>query len=55
MAVRVGVIGVGRIGRMHADLLARQVPGAAVALVFDPPRGRSPPGWASALPTVPRS
>jgi myo-inositol 2-dehydrogenase/D-chiro-inositol 1-dehydrogenase len=33
--VRVGVIGVGRIGRMHADLLARQVPGAAVTMVHD--------------------
>jgi myo-inositol 2-dehydrogenase/D-chiro-inositol 1-dehydrogenase len=33
--VRIGVIGVGRIGRMHADLLARRVPGAAVACVFD--------------------
>ena len=29
--VRIGVIGVGRIGSMHADLLARRVPGAAVA------------------------
>jgi myo-inositol 2-dehydrogenase/D-chiro-inositol 1-dehydrogenase len=33
--VRIGVIGVGRIGRMHADLLARRVPGATVACVFD--------------------
>jgi myo-inositol 2-dehydrogenase / D-chiro-inositol 1-dehydrogenase len=33
--VRVGVIGVGRIGRMHAELLARQVPGAALAMVHD--------------------
>jgi myo-inositol 2-dehydrogenase/D-chiro-inositol 1-dehydrogenase len=33
--LRVGVIGVGRIGRMHAELLARQVPGAAVGAVFD--------------------
>jgi myo-inositol 2-dehydrogenase / D-chiro-inositol 1-dehydrogenase len=31
----IGVIGVGRIGRMHAELLARQVPGAAVAMVHD--------------------
>ena len=31
--VRVGVVGVGRIGRMHAGLLARQVPGASVAMV----------------------
>jgi myo-inositol 2-dehydrogenase/D-chiro-inositol 1-dehydrogenase len=34
-AVGIGVIGVGRIGRMHADLLARQVPGAALAAVHD--------------------
>ncbi|HEX7299880.1 MAG TPA: inositol 2-dehydrogenase [Solirubrobacteraceae bacterium] len=33
--LRVGVIGVGRIGRLHAELLARQVPGAAVSLVHD--------------------
>jgi myo-inositol 2-dehydrogenase/D-chiro-inositol 1-dehydrogenase len=33
--VRIGVIGVGRIGRMHAGLLARQVPGAAVTAVQD--------------------
>ncbi|HEX6024850.1 MAG TPA: Gfo/Idh/MocA family oxidoreductase, partial [Solirubrobacter sp.] len=33
--VRIGVIGVGRIGRMHADLLAREVPGAAVTAVQD--------------------
>ena len=31
----VGVIGVGRIGRMHADLLSRQVPGARLAAVHD--------------------
>ena len=34
--LRVGVIGVGRIGRMHAELLAGSVPGAAVAAVHDP-------------------
>src|SRR4051795_6574197 len=33
--LRVGVIGVGRIGRMHAELLARRVPGAAVAALYD--------------------
>jgi myo-inositol 2-dehydrogenase/D-chiro-inositol 1-dehydrogenase len=33
--VRVGVIGVGRIGRMHAELLERQVAGASVAAVQD--------------------
>ncbi len=35
MSVRMGVIGVGRIGSMHADLLARQVPGAEVTWVND--------------------
>jgi myo-inositol 2-dehydrogenase/D-chiro-inositol 1-dehydrogenase len=34
--VRVGVIGVGRIGRMHAELLAHRVAGAAVDAVYDP-------------------
>jgi myo-inositol 2-dehydrogenase / D-chiro-inositol 1-dehydrogenase len=33
--VRIGVAGVGRIGRMHADLLAREVPGATVTAVWD--------------------
>jgi myo-inositol 2-dehydrogenase/D-chiro-inositol 1-dehydrogenase len=33
--VRIGIVGVGRIGRMHAELLARQVPGAAVTRVHD--------------------
>jgi myo-inositol 2-dehydrogenase/D-chiro-inositol 1-dehydrogenase len=33
--LRVGIIGVGRIGRMHAELLARRVPGAALAAVHD--------------------
>jgi myo-inositol 2-dehydrogenase / D-chiro-inositol 1-dehydrogenase len=33
--LRIGVIGVGRIGRMHAELIARQVPGAALAMVHD--------------------
>jgi myo-inositol 2-dehydrogenase/D-chiro-inositol 1-dehydrogenase len=33
--LRVGVIGVGRIGRLHAGLLARQVPGAALAAICD--------------------
>jgi myo-inositol 2-dehydrogenase / D-chiro-inositol 1-dehydrogenase len=37
--VGVGVIGVGRIGRMHADLLARQVPGATLAAVHDADQG----------------
>jgi myo-inositol 2-dehydrogenase / D-chiro-inositol 1-dehydrogenase len=34
-AVRVGVLGAGRIGRMHAALLARQVPGATVGALYD--------------------
>jgi myo-inositol 2-dehydrogenase/D-chiro-inositol 1-dehydrogenase len=33
--LRIGVIGVGRIGRMHADLLERRVAGARVAAVRD--------------------
>lgn len=33
--VRIGVIGVGRIGRMHAELLARRVRGAVVGAVYD--------------------
>jgi myo-inositol 2-dehydrogenase / D-chiro-inositol 1-dehydrogenase len=33
--LRIGVIGVGRIGAMHARLLSGQVPGAAVAAVND--------------------
>ena len=30
--VRIGVVGVGRIGRMHASLLMHQVPGASVSM-----------------------
>ena len=41
MSVRLGVIGVGRIGRMHADLLARRIPGAAVTRVHDAHAGSS--------------
>jgi myo-inositol 2-dehydrogenase / D-chiro-inositol 1-dehydrogenase len=33
--VRVGVLGTGRIGRMHAELIDRRVPGLALAAVFD--------------------
>ena len=33
--VRIGVLGCGRIGRMHAELIARQVPGADVTAVYD--------------------
>jgi myo-inositol 2-dehydrogenase/D-chiro-inositol 1-dehydrogenase len=35
MTLRIAVLGVGRIGRMHAQLLARQVPGASLAMVQD--------------------
>ena len=33
--VRIGVLGVGRIGRMHARLLAHDVPGAVLGVVYD--------------------
>jgi myo-inositol 2-dehydrogenase / D-chiro-inositol 1-dehydrogenase len=33
--LRIGVIGVGRVGRMHAELIAHQVPGAALGAVYD--------------------
>jgi myo-inositol 2-dehydrogenase/D-chiro-inositol 1-dehydrogenase len=33
--LRIGVIGVGRIGRMHAELLARRVDGATVTAISD--------------------
>ena len=35
MARRMGVLGVGRIGRMHADLLANRIAGTQVQAVFD--------------------
>lgn len=35
MTVRIGVLGVGRIGKMHAGIIARETPGAALAGVFD--------------------
>jgi myo-inositol 2-dehydrogenase/D-chiro-inositol 1-dehydrogenase len=34
--LRIGVIGVGRIGRMHAELIAHRVAGAALGAVYDP-------------------
>ncbi len=34
-AVRIAVLGTGRIGRLHASLLAREVPGARLAAVGD--------------------
>jgi myo-inositol 2-dehydrogenase / D-chiro-inositol 1-dehydrogenase len=37
--VRVGLIGAGRIGTMHADNLARRVPGAELVAVADPRPG----------------
>jgi myo-inositol 2-dehydrogenase/D-chiro-inositol 1-dehydrogenase len=33
--VRIGVLGAGRIGSMHAELLAHRVPGAALSGVYD--------------------
>ena len=33
--LRIAVLGVGRIGKMHAELVARQVPGAVLAYVQD--------------------
>jgi myo-inositol 2-dehydrogenase / D-chiro-inositol 1-dehydrogenase len=33
--VSIGVIGVGRIGRLHAELLSRRIPGARVGVVYD--------------------
>jgi myo-inositol 2-dehydrogenase / D-chiro-inositol 1-dehydrogenase len=33
--LRIGIIGVGRIGRMHAELVAHQVHGAALGAVYD--------------------
>jgi len=35
VTVRIGVLGVGRIGRMHAEIIANEIEGAAVAGVFD--------------------
>ncbi len=37
--VRVGLVGAGRIGRSHAGLLARRVPGARLVAVADPRPG----------------
>jgi myo-inositol 2-dehydrogenase / D-chiro-inositol 1-dehydrogenase len=33
--LQIAVIGVGRIGRLHAELLARRIPGAALGPVYD--------------------
>ena len=35
MTLRIGVIGVGRIGRMHAGYIARQTPRAELSAVSD--------------------
>jgi myo-inositol 2-dehydrogenase / D-chiro-inositol 1-dehydrogenase len=35
VTLNIGVLGVGRIGKMHAELVARQVPGARLAMVQD--------------------
>ncbi len=35
VTLRIAVLGVGRIGRMHAELIARQVAGASLAMVQD--------------------
>ncbi len=35
MTISIGVIGCGRIGQMHAELIANRVPGARLAGVFD--------------------
>ena len=37
--VRVGLIGTGRIGTSHAQVLARRVPGARLVAVADPRPG----------------
>jgi myo-inositol 2-dehydrogenase / D-chiro-inositol 1-dehydrogenase len=33
--LRIAVLGVGRIGKMHAEIIARQIPGAELAIVHD--------------------
>ena len=33
--IRMGIVGVGRIGRLHAEHLAKQVPGATVEAIAD--------------------
>jgi myo-inositol 2-dehydrogenase / D-chiro-inositol 1-dehydrogenase len=33
--IRIAILGVGRIGKMHAEIISRQVPGATLAMVFD--------------------
>lgn len=33
--IRIGLVGVGRIGRMHAEIVSRQLPGARLTAVYD--------------------
>jgi myo-inositol 2-dehydrogenase / D-chiro-inositol 1-dehydrogenase len=33
--IRIGLIGAGRIGRLHAEILARRIPGAAIGAIYD--------------------
>jgi myo-inositol 2-dehydrogenase / D-chiro-inositol 1-dehydrogenase len=33
--IRVGILGTGRIGRNHAEIVARRIPGATAALLYD--------------------
>jgi predicted dehydrogenase len=35
MTVSIGVLGTGRIGVMHAELIAQRIPGARLAGVYD--------------------
>ena len=35
MTVRIGLLGCGRIGRMHAEMIARRIPGLALTRMFD--------------------
>jgi len=35
VAVRVGLLGTGRIGRLHAEIVARQTPGAVLTRLYD--------------------
>ena len=44
MTVRIALVGAGRIGAHHAELIARHVPGATLTAVGEPR-----PGVASAL------
>ena len=43
--LRIGIIGVGRIGRMHAELLERQVPGASRPWSWRMDPSSRPWGW----------